>query len=221
MTLIDSKAAVTLIGGGPIGPGQLERALALAPVAVGADSGGEVALPAGARMSAVIGDMDSVTDPAALRARGVEMHHLAEQDTTDLEKCLRSVVAPLILGVGFLGGRGDHHLAAMNALARAAGRPVILLGAEDLCFACPRDFALDLAPATRVSFFPMRPVAGTASEGLRWPVAGLGFAPDGRIGTSNRALGGRMRVGFDGPGMLAILPLETLDAAAAALRGRR
>jgi thiamine pyrophosphokinase len=52
----------------------------------------------------------------------VPVHHLPEQDTTDFEKCLYSVAAPLLLGVGFLGGRADHHLAAMNVLVRYADR---------------------------------------------------------------------------------------------------
>jgi len=218
--LLASDRPVTLIGGGPAPADLLARALAIAPVAVGADGGAETPLPGGARVVAAIGDLDSVRDPEGLRARGVAVHELAEQDTTDLEKCLYSVAAPLTLGVGFLGGRVDHHLAALNALARAAPRPVILLGAEDLVFACPRTLALDLAPGARVSFFPLAPVTGLVSEGLRWPVKGLAFAPGGRIGTSNAATGGRMRAGFDGPGMLAILPLDQLEAVAAGLEGR-
>lgn len=219
MILIDSPRPVTLVGAGPIPPGALARALALAPLAVAADGGGNVALPAGHAFAAAVGDMDSLDDPEGLRATGARLHELPEQDTTDLEKCLHSVAAPLTLGVGFLGGRADHHLAAMTALVQAAPRPVILLGSDDICFACPPEFALDLAPGERASFFPMRRVAGLRSEGLRWSVAGLDFAPDGRIGTSNAALGGRMRVGFDGPGMLAILPPARLEAVAAVLGG--
>lgn len=220
MILLASDRPVTLIGGGPAPADLLARALAIAPVAVGADGGAETPLPGRARVAAAIGDMDSLKDPEGLRAQGVLVHELAEQETTDLEKCLYSVAAPLTLGVGFLGGRVDHHLAALNALVRAAPRPVILLGPEDLVIACPVNFALDLAPGARVSFFPLRPVTGVVSEGLRWPVAGLAFAPDGRIGTSNAATGGRMRVGFDGPGMLAILPIDQLQAVAAALEGQ-
>jgi thiamine pyrophosphokinase len=215
--LVDSPEPVTLVGAGPIPPGALARALALAPLAVAADGGGDVALPGGRAFAAVIGDMDSLSDPEGLRAAGTRLHEIAEQDSTDLEKCLYSVAAPLTLGVGFLGGRADHHLAAMSALVRAAPRPVILLGSDDICFACPTEFALELTEGARVSFYPMRPVAGLCCEGLRWSVAGLDFAPDQRIGTSNVALGGAMRVAFNGPGMLAILPLDRLEAAAAAL----
>jgi thiamine pyrophosphokinase len=212
-----ARGPVTLVGGGPIAPGQLAAALALAPEAVAADGGGDHALPGGREFAAVIGDMDSLRGLDALRARGVPVHHLPEQETTDLEKCLYSVEAPLFVGLGFLHGRLDHHLAAMNALVRRRARPTILLGGEDLCFLCPRELALDLPAGARVSLFPMAPVAGRVSEGLLWPVAGIAFAPDGRIGTSNEALGGRMRIGFDAPGMLVILPAALLGAVAARL----
>ena len=128
-----------------------------------------------------------------------------------LDLILVSIIAAVIfLGLGFLGGRLDHQLAAMSALARHSAQQVVLLGGEDICFLCPPALELDLAAGTRVSLFPMGPVAGLRSEGLRWSVAGLDFAPCGRIGTSNEALGGPMRIAFDAPGMLVILPSSSL-----------
>jgi thiamine pyrophosphokinase len=215
--LYRATAPVTLVGGGPVAPAALAAALAVAPEAVAADGGGDVALPGSARFRAVIGDMDSLKDPERLRRAGVPLHRVAEQDTTDLEKCLYSVEAPLFVGLGFLGGRIDHHLAAMNALARYAGTPVVLVGDGELCFLCPELLELDLDAGTRVSLFPMGPVAGVISAGLRWPVAGLAFAPDGRIGTSNEASGGRMRLGFDRRRMLVMLPAGLLGAVVSAL----
>ena len=212
---------MTLVGGGPVDPERLAGALALAPEAVAADGGGDVILPGGLRFQAVIGDMDSLVDAARLRAAGVPLHPILEQDTTDLEKCLYSVVAPLFIGIGFLGGRIDHHLAAMNGLVRFAETPVVLVGGEDICFLCPPAFEIDLAPRTRVSLFPMGPVRGRLSEGLRWPIAGLAFAPDGRIGTSNEATGGLVRVVFDAPRMLVILPAGLLEPVVDRLRGAR
>jgi thiamine pyrophosphokinase len=209
---------VTLVGGGPVDPGHLEAALAIAPVAVAADGGGDLVLPGGRRFRAVIGDMDSLADPERLRAAGVPVHLIAEQESTDLEKCLYSVEAPLFVGLGFLGGRIDHHLAAMNALVKFPRVPVVLVGGEDLCFLCPPEFAIDLAARTRVSLFPMGPVRGR-SEGLLWPVEGLAFDPGGRIGTSNAAAGGVVRIGFDAPRMLVILPAGLLGPVAERLRG--
>jgi thiamine pyrophosphokinase len=207
---------VTLVGGGPVAPARLAEALRLAPEAVAADAGADVVLPAPHDWRAVIGDMDSIRGAAALRARGVPVHEVGEQDSTDLEKCLYSVEAPLILGLGFLGGRLDHHLAAMNALVKHPRQRAVLIGSEDICFLCPPDFALDVAAGTRVSLYPMGPVTGRVGEGLRWPVEGLAMAPHGRIGTSNVATG-PIRLAFDAPCMLVILPGDLLEPVAAAL----
>lgn len=214
--LVRADGPVTLVGGGPVRADRLAAALALAPEAVAADAGGGVALPDGRRFRAVIGDMDSLRPEA--RPDGVPVHALADQETNDLEKCLCGVEAPFYLGVGFLGGRLDHTLAALSALVRRPAGRVVLLGAEDLAFLCPTRCEIALDPGTRVSLWPLGPVGGSA-EGLRWPLEGRAFRPDGRIGTSNEATGGPVRLAFDVPRMVAILPADLLGAAVAALRG--
>ncbi len=208
---------LTLLGGGPVRDGLLAEALALAPDLVAADGGADHPLPPGMALGAVIGDLDSVRDPEALRARGVPVHGIADQDSTDLEKCLSAVSAPLLLGLGFTGARTDHHLAAMNALVRHRGAPLVLLDAVDLCFHARGSVTLDLEPGCRVSLFPMAPVRVRAARGLRWSPEGLEFRPDGRIGTSNEALGGPMAVEAEGPGLLVILPQGALRQVVAVL----
>ncbi len=139
---------------------------------------------------------------------------IAEQDSTDFDKVLRSVEAPLMLAVGFLGARLDHELAAMAVLARSPRR-CMLLGQHDVVFAARARMELDLEAGTRVSLFPMHDVAGR-SEGLRWSIDGIAFAPGGRIGTSNQATG-PVRLEMEGTGMLVLLPRETLPVAVKAL----
>jgi thiamine pyrophosphokinase len=215
--LYNASGPVTLVGAAPVAARRLAAALALASEVVAADGGADVVLPEGREFGAVIGDLDSVAGEAALRARGVPVHRIVEQDSTDLEKCLRAVAAPLFLGVGFLGGRIDHQLAALGALVANPDKTVVLIGARDIVFRCPELLSLDLPEGTRVSLFPMGETRGVVSDGLRWPVTGLDFAPAGRIGTSNVALGGPVRVGFDTGRMLVILPARQLRAAATAL----
>ncbi len=164
----------------------------------------------GRDFAAVIGDMDLLRSADALRGRGVALHAIGEQDTTDLEKCLYSVEAPLFLGLGFLGGRIDHALAAVGVLARQPDKRLVLVGDEDLCLLCPPDFTFAAPAGTRVSLYAMRAVTGRVSDGLRWPIAGLDFAPDGRNGISNEATGGLVRIGFDAPGAILILPVALL-----------
>ena len=65
----------------------------------------------------VIGDMDSVTNLDQLPV-SVRQIRLSGQDDTDFEKCIRLINAPLIVGLGFMDGRLDHSLAALDAIAR-------------------------------------------------------------------------------------------------------
>lgn len=208
--LIRNAGPVTLIGGGPVRQEEIIAATSIAQVIVAADGGGDVSLPPGARLCAVIGDLDSLRDPAALRDQGVAVHAVAEQDSTDLEKCLYSIDTPLFIGVGFLGGRVDHTLAALNALVKNPDKAVVLIGSGDLCFLCPEEFDLVLPRGARVSLFPMAEVVGKYCEGLRWSVEGLDMAPDRRIGTSNIALGGSVRFSFDRRRVIVVLPAEFL-----------
>ena len=214
--IVDFHGPVTLLGGGEVDTAQLRLALMLAPALVAADGGANMALSEGLRPELVIGDFDSVTVKTLAAIPPERQMKVAEQESTDFEKCLMRIAAPFILGLGFMGPRADHGLAAWNALIRHSGRRCILLGSDDLAFAAPARLALDLAAGTRISLFPMARVTGQ-SRGLRWPIDGLVLAPDGRIGTSNEA-SERVELAFDAPGMLVILPVACLTEAIRALR---
>lgn len=215
--LLHSARGVTLLGGGALGAADLGLALRLAPDLVAADGAAAAALAAGLVPQAVIGDLDSLDPASAARLPPGRVHRIAEQSSTDFDKCLRSIRAPLILGVGFMGARLDHELAALNTLARRPWQRCLLLGPADLCFHAPPALALDLPRGTRLSLFPVARL-GVRGSGLAWPVGGLAFAPDGRIGTSN-AVSGPVRLRFERPGMLVMLPRAHLETGAAALLG--
>jgi len=213
--IVRENEAITLIGGASVVRDNLEAALRLAPLVVAADGGADTALEAGLAPRAVIGDFDSISADARKRLPDDTLHPLDDQDSTDFEKCLAWVEAPLLIGLGFTGDRLDHQMAACNALVRHAGRRCLLLSANDLMFLCPPVLDLPLDPGCRVSLFPMGAVEG-ASDGLEWPIGGINFAPDGRVGTSNRALG-TVSLSVTTPKMLVTLPAHTLETVARAL----
>lgn len=215
--IVQSTQSVTLAGGGPFTARDLKLALARAPVPVAADGGADRLLRLGVMPEAVIGDMDSISDRAQAEIPLSRQHHVPEQATTDFDKALRLIEAPLVLALGFAGARLDHGLAAMSTLVARAERRCILIGPKDLAFAAPARLDLSLAPGEPLSLFPMARVTGR-SDGLEWPIAGISFAPDGMIGTSNRVVARKVRLEFDLPGMLVILPRHRLDAAIRALR---
>ncbi|MFP4404327.1 thiamine diphosphokinase [Rhodosalinus sp.] len=214
--IIDSADPVTLVGAGAAGDGDLHEAISHAPRLVAADGGARHALAKGLMPEAVIGDFDSLDNVTRAAIPADRLHRVAEQQTTDFDKALRHIAAPLVLGVGFLGERLDHLLAAQTVLLRRPERRCLLLGRGDLVFLCPPRLLLDLPEGSRVSLYPMAPVTGR-SEGLHWPIDGIGFAPGGMIGTSNRVAGDKVLIEMEAPLMLVILPRAALGAAVRSL----
>ena len=212
---IVSQQSVTLAGAGPLREVDLDEASELAPRLVAADSGADRLIGLGHTPEAVIGDMDSLGDAARDALAPQTLHRVDEQDSTDFEKCLTRIEAPLVLAIGVTGGRLDHTLAAFNTLLRHPVRRCILIGAQDVVTLCPAMLELPLAAGTRVSLFPFGPVTAQ-SEGLKWPLDGIRFAPDGTIATSNAATG-PLRLGVDTPRLILILPRAELRPLIAAL----
>jgi thiamine pyrophosphokinase len=166
--------------------------------------------------AAVIGDLDSLDAETRSALPPGRVHRIADQETTDFDKCLRNIRAPLVLAVGFTGARLDHEMAAFSTLLQHAGRACLLVGEHDVAFVAPFELRLALEPGTRVSLFPMGEVTGE-SRGLRWPIEGLKFAPGGRIGTSNETVGQEIALRFSARRMLVFLPRAALAAAIRAL----
>ncbi|QUS34942.1 thiamine diphosphokinase [Falsirhodobacter algicola] len=214
--IVQSSVPVTLVAGGPATRRDLRLCLRRAPHLVAADGGADRALAAGLCPDAVIGDLDSISDGARQALAG-RLHHVTEQESTDFDKALRNIDAPFVLAAGVTGARADHGLAVLNALVRHRGPPCLLIGPEDVILHAHRPLRLGLRVGDRVSLFPMARLAGRA-KGLVWPIEGITFAPDGRIGTSNAAGAAEVTLDFEGPGMLVMLPRARLDAAIRAIR---
>nr|WP_241188178.1 thiamine diphosphokinase [Pseudohalocynthiibacter aestuariivivens] len=194
----------------------LAAAQAIAPGVVAADGGADAALANDVVPDAVIGDFDSISDDARTRIPAERLHEIAEQDSNDFDKCLRNIIAPLIIGIGFSGARLDHQLAVCNTLVRHPAQRCLLMGSDDLVFLCPPSLKLGLPKKCPISLFPMGAVEGV-SDGLKWPIAGLNFAPDGQVGTSNRVKGA-VHLSMTSPKMLVMVPRKYLVPVAAALQ---
>lgn len=208
--IVESEVGVTLAGGAPFSRRELTRARRFAPGLVAADGGADRLLRFGTEPEAVIGDFDSISQGAQARLQG-RLFPIEEQNTTDFDKALRSISAPFILGLGFSGLRADHGLAVLNALVRHPGKRCFILSGSDVSFLAPKELALKLPLGSRLSLFPMGAVQGQ-SDGLRWPITGLSFAPDAMIGTSNEVCAPEVRLRFDAAKMLVILPVRSLAA---------
>ena len=206
---------ITLVGGAAVDRQQLKRAIVEAPTLVAADGGAAHILDAGKVPDAVIGDMDSLSGNLKAILPKTVIHQIEEQDSTDFEKCLLRIESPLIVGLGFLGGRLDHQLAAFHGLMQFADQRCVLLGSQEVVFLCPPKLDLNLSAGTPVSLFPLGPVNAQAS-GLKWSFNSLDFAPGEKIGTSNVA-DGAISLKTNAPALLCILPAECFETVVTAL----
>ncbi|MEM1361541.1 MAG: thiamine diphosphokinase [Pseudomonadota bacterium] len=206
--VLRTEEPVLLVGAGPIQGEDLSEITELVGPLIAADGGAAKLIDAGLMPDAVIGDMDSLLPEMLERLCASQLFPVAEQDSTDFEKCLTRIDAPLIFALGFTAGRMDHLLAVLNTMIRHPDRRCLLVGPEDVGLVLPPRLKLLLAPDTPVSLFPMRDVT-VDDIGLTWPLTGLSFRPDGQIGTSNRATGPVTLVA-SGPGMLLFLPRKEL-----------
>lgn len=202
--IVQSLHPITLVGGGHVSSDDLQKSLTLAPACVAADGGAALAISAGVDLAAVIGDFDSIDPDILKQVPRKRQYHISEQDSTDFEKALLRIDAPLILGVGFCGGRVDHQLAAFNSLVKFAHQPCVLLAEDELIFVAPAQISLPTVAGDIVSLFPFAQLSGS-STGLQWPIDDLIFAPGYQSGTSNCATG-PININMHGPGMLMIVP---------------
>ena len=180
---------------------------------VAADGGLVTALSCGLRPQAVIGDMDSANDLDQMPDDIRQIKRFG-QDDTDFEKSLDLISAPLIIGIGFLDGRLDHSLAALDALARLPhDRPVLLVGGDDVLLCLRGDFEMTLPLASRFSVWPLGVQHFLHSHGLEWPLDDVTMAFGKRTGTSNRVNGTPISITAGvGDGYVAMAPFTAFDA---------
>lgn len=208
--IVHSFDPVALVGGADLGPQDLNILQSYAPSFVGVDGGADHLLAAGIVPSAVIGDLDSISDATRLEYADL-LHHVPEQDTVDFEKAWSLVQAPLIFAVGFSGGRLDHTLAVLNVMGRFVDRPLILMGADDVAAIVPRGgITLDgLNIGSRLSVMPLA-TARVRETGLRWPVDNQVFDTLGFTSPSNAVADPVVTLSAEGP-VLLVLPRLSLD----------
>jgi thiamine pyrophosphokinase len=199
---------LVIVGGGSVDAALLRGLHARGARLVGADGGADRIAAAGLAPEIIIGDFDSLASPQSWVGKA-RLMRISEQLTTDFEKALYSTRAPVTVALGMTGGRFDHTLAALDAVARhAPGRHIILVDEEDVALALTAAFSFAVDAGERVSVHPLAPVTFRHSRGLLYPLDALRLAPGIRSGTSNTAVEGPFSItpeeGEVGPFLLIV-----------------
>jgi thiamine pyrophosphokinase len=189
---------IAFIGGEGPCPEFCRRLLAGAgeKILAAADSGLMAAEKAGIRPDWVIGDMDSLDDPARLDKYPPErvLRYPRDKDYTDTELALsllweKGCTETWLLGGG--GGRMDHLLGIRSLFEREPFPRRWITAQEDVhAVEAPGELTLETLPGGTVSVFPLGPGPWEAeSRGLKWALGGLAWNR-GFIGVSNVAESG-------------------------------
>jgi len=217
-TIVSNDSPVCFVGGASIAENAISAVFSYVEAFIGVDGGADHLLAASVTPAAVIGDLDSLS--AQARATfGPQLCYVAEQLTTDFEKALIRVKTPLVLALGFTGGRLDHTQSVLSVMARHIDRAIILVDAQDVSFVARLgQTSFEVAADVRVSIMPLT-VATVTVSGLQWPFTETRMTMDGFTSASNAAIGGAVSIQTDGP-VLVTLPRALLPTAMqAAARG--
>ena len=184
-----------------------------------ADSGLSAAENAGLKPDWIIGDMDSLDDPARLSAYPPErvIRHAADKDYTDTELAflhLSEKGCDEIWIIGGGGGRIDHLFAIRSLFEREVFPRRWVTDAADIrCIdaeTAQNTLSASLEKGAPVSVFPLGNGPWEAdSGGLKWRLAGLPWER-GFFGLSNAALEGDFFIRAKAGRFMAVLPLPVL-----------
>ncbi len=205
---------VILVGGGDIAWDSYELLSSRNYPVIAVDGGANPLREKAIVPDALIGDFDSVTHPASF-SDATKTFEISEQASTDFEKALYSIEAPLFIAFGFWGQRLDHSLAALHTLTKYRNtKQVLLVDHIDLLFTPQGPFSLASGQDTRVSVFPLDAVRFTESSGLQFPLNGLFMKSGADIGISNRSTAARFSITpepADASNYAVILPNTALE----------
>ncbi len=180
--------------------GKMEATPRIPPVphsVVAADSGYDHALAAGIGVDLLVGDLDSISDPALAHARrsGVRIErHSADKDATDTELALDLLVELGVEHVDMYGGEGGefpHLLGVVGTVAADRYEAVrIRWHIADGTIETVRPhqpFAADVADGTRIGIVAVTDAAGVETTGLAWPLQSEDLQRGTSRGLSNRS----------------------------------
>jgi thiamine pyrophosphokinase len=197
--MAESTVAV-LVANAPIrwSPNLAARVAAARPL-LAADGGANHLARLGLRPTAVIGDLDSMSDETRSWLGEDCLIQKIDQDRTDLEKAIEYAFDELgvqsMTVLAALSGRTDHDLANLGLLARLAmGDRLVFESQDQRVLAVAGEANLAATPGETWSFWTFDPSVRVDIEGVRWPVTDAALDAGRSPSISNQAVSDEIRI---------------------------
>ena len=197
--MAESTVAV-LVANAPMrwSPKLAARAAAARPL-LAADGGANHLARLGLRPTAVIGDLDSISDETRAWLGDDRLIQKIDQDRTDLEKAIDYAFDQLdvqsLTVLAALGGRTDHDIGNLGLLARLAmGEQLHFETGEQTVSAVTGEVTLETQPGETWSFWTFDPSVRVSIEGVRWPIKDAEISAGTTPSISNEAVAEQIRI---------------------------
>lgn len=159
----------------------------------------------GIPMDYIVGDLDSLTKQNI----NIPIIHIAEQESTDMEKALNFIYAQGYTIVHIYGGSGleqDHFLGNLHVAYKFFTKLEITFF-DDLhsYFFLPKQICIQTQKNQLISLIPFPLAQGITTKGLLYPLNGEDLCLGTRIGTRNRALMDEIEISFQSGSMLIFI----------------
>ena len=146
---------VLLVGNGRVDPDLIRAARSCEHTLVAADGGADRLLALGMVPDLIVGDLDSLRDRGAFPST-TRILYDPDQDSPDLQKCLRVIDAPFFLCTGFVGSRYDHSLSLPHVFLAETKRTFVFVERKShRNFTIPRSQAAAMSLASNAEPRPM------------------------------------------------------------------
>ena len=192
-TVMRFHTPVIIVGQGEVNEKWLIKLAAACPV-VALDGALQITAALGLKADIVIGDCDSV-DKTLIDEAADQIVHITEQDSTDFEKALYSIEAPLFLCFGLFGKRFDHSFANMHIVKKYHDQThLIVINADEVITCHKGDLLAETKTDSRVSILPLEPITFATTTGLLWPFDGQELAIGTLVSSSNQAASDQLKL---------------------------
>ncbi|WP_010253069.1 thiamine diphosphokinase [Myroides injenensis] len=187
----DQEPALIIANGASCSDELLGQLLEWSPLVVVLDSAIERVLELGIKVDVLIGDFDRDFDPYyyAEQQYPMEVVHISDQDSTDLEKAFNYLVErniPAANVVWATGKRADHTITNITNIVRYKDKlKIVVLDDYSKIYRIPNQFKKWYEKDTIISLIPVGTVTGIVSTNLLYPLNNESLTIGYRTGSSN------------------------------------